>query len=73
MEVIPVHTVSEEGEEAGEGRESKIVTLTGEWVMAQDTWGPVLLQTQKDGTEHASGLQLFGHRICPKHKPLTIP
>lgn len=60
LEVTPGHTVSEEGEETREGGESKTVTMKNEWVTAQDTWGPVLLQTQEDCTEQTSGLQLAG-------------
>lgn len=52
--------MSEEGKETREGGESKTVTLKNEWVSAQDTWGPVLLQTQDDCTEHTSGLQPAG-------------
>lgn len=73
LEVTPGHAMSEEGEETREGRESKTITLMSEWVTTQDTWGPVLLQIQGDGTEHASGLQLVGQAVGPRCKSLAIP
>lgn len=61
------------GNETKDGEEPKTVALTSEWVTDQDTWGPVLLGTPGNCTGHASGLQLLGQDVCPRHTILATP